>query len=174
MKLVYLAVIFSLSIATLNAAQVSITKSADGWQMTNGNIHVELVRSSQTVQLKSLHRDGGAEWAVAGTTIMASPDRSSNQYRFSEDVISDLPRDGKQLTLRFKSDSGGFLSLMLKLYPTGAVIELVTRLENLGQHDLLLNSHIDPLCFTVKNPSGDLKPYSSVQGQHGFQTAGNL
>ena len=88
--------------------------------------------------------------------------------------ISDLPRDGKQLTLRFKSASGGLLSLMLRLYPTGAVIELATRFENLGQHDLLLDSHIDPLCFTLKNPPGNLTPYSSVQGQHGFQTAGSL
>ena len=171
---VHLAVFLSLSIATLHAAQVSITRFAAGWQMANGNIRVELVRSLQTVELKSLRRDGGAEWAVAGTPIVAIPDKSGDQYRFLEDIVSDLPRDGKQLNLRFKSASGGLLSLMLKLYPTGAVIELTTRFENLGQHDLLLDSHIDPLCFTLKNPPGNLTPYSSVQGQHGFQTAGSL
>ena len=173
MKLIQLAIFLSLSVAHLCAAQVSITKSAAGWQLTNGAIHVELVRASHSVQLKSLRREGGAEWAVAGSPLVAFPEKASIQYRFSDDEISNLPKEGKQLTLRFKSDSGGVLSLMLRLYPTGAVIELATRLENLGQHDLLLNTHIDPLCFTVKNPSGDLKPYSSVQGQHGFQTAGN-
>ncbi len=173
-KPVHLLVFLSLSIATLHAAQVSITRSAAGWQMANGNIRVELVRSSQTVELKSLRRDGGPEWAVADTPIVAIPDKSGNQYRFSEDIVSDLPRDGKQLNLRFKSPSGGLLSLMLRMYPTGAVIELATRFENLGQHDLVLDSHIDPLCFTLKNPPGNLTPYSSVQGQHGFQTAGSL
>src|SRR5271165_78168 len=174
MKLLHLAVFFSLSVAPLSAAQVSITKSAAGWQLANGNIHIDLVRSAQTVQLKSMRREGGAEWAVAGSPIVAFPDRSSNQYRLSEDIISELPKEGKQLTLRFKSDSGGLLSLMLKLYPTGAVIELATRLENLGQHDLILDSHIDPLFLTLKNPQAGLTPYSSVQGRHGFQTAGNL
>ena len=55
---------------------------------------------------------------------MAFPDKSSNQYRFSDDAISNLHKEGKQLTLRFKSDTGGLFSLMLRLYPTGAVIEL--------------------------------------------------
>ena len=174
MKLLHLAVFFSLSVAPLSAAQVSITKSAAGWQLANGNIHIDLVRSAQTVQLKSMRREGGAEWAVAGSPIVAFPDRSSNQYRLSEDIISELPKEGKQLTLRLKSDSGGLLSLMLKLYPTGAVIELATRLENLGQHDLILDSHIDPLFLTLKNPQAGLTPYSSVQGRHGFQPAGNL
>ena len=48
------------------------------------------------------------------------------------------------------------------------------QIENRGQHNLLLDAHIDPLFLTLKNPAGGLKPYSSVQGQHGFQPAGNL
>ena len=174
MKFLHLAVFSGLLVAHLAAAQVSITKSAAGWEMTNGNIQVELVRSSTAVQLKSLKRVGGVEWAVAGSPLLAFPERSNNQYRFLDDEISNLPKDGKQLKLRFKSDSGGLFSLMLRLYPTGAVIELGAALENLGQHNLLLDSHIDPLFLTLKASLGALKPYSSVQGQHGFQPAGNL
>ena len=174
MKFLHLAVFTGLLVAHLAAAQVSITKSAAGWEMTNGNIQVELVRSSNTVQLKSMKRVGGAEWTVAGSPLVAFPEKSNNQYRFLDDEISNLPKDGKQLNLRFKSDSGGLFSLMLRLYPTGAVIELSARLENLGQHSLLLDSHIDPLFLTLASPPGGLKPYSSVQGQHGFQPAGNL
>ena len=174
MKFLHLAVFCSLLVAHLAAAQVSITISAAGWEMTNGNIQVELVRSSTAVQLKSLKRVGGAEWVVAGSPLLAFPERSNNQYRFLDDEISNLPKDGKQLKLRFKSDSGGLFSLMLRLYPTGAVIELGAALENLGQHNLLLDSHIDPLFLTLKASLEALKPYSSVQGQHGFQPAGNL
>ena len=36
------------------------------------------------------------------------------------------------------------------------------------------NGHIDPLFLTLEASLGALKPYSSVQGQHGFQPAGNL
>ena len=78
MKFQHLAVFSSLLVAThLAPAQVSITKSADGWEMTNGNIQVELVRSSNTVQMKSLKRQGGAEWAVAGSPLVAFPEKSS-------------------------------------------------------------------------------------------------
>ena len=174
MKFPQLAAFSGLLIAHLDAAQVSITKSDAGWKMTNGNIKVELVRSSNTVQLKSLRREDGAEWVIAGSPLAGFPERSSNQYRFSDDAISNVPKGGKQLTLRFKSESGGLFSLMLKLYPTGAVIELGARLENLGQHSLHLDSHVDPLFFTLASPLGGLKPYSSAQGQHGFQPAGNL
>src|SRR5271167_3546598 len=96
-----LVALFGLSTAYFANAQVSITKSPVGWQMTNGNIHVELVRSSQTVQLKSLRREGGPEWAAAGSPLVAIPAKAGNQYRFSEDAISDLSKDGKQLTLCF-------------------------------------------------------------------------
>lgn len=82
MKFLQLAVFSSLLVAHLAAAQVSITKSADGWKMTNGHIQVELVRSSNTVQLKSLKREGGAEWGVAGSPLVGFPEKSSNQYRF--------------------------------------------------------------------------------------------
>jgi hypothetical protein len=162
------------STAKVDPASVSITKSPAGWEMTNGKIRLDLLRSSQTVQLKSLRREGGAEWAVAGTPLVAFPDKGSNPYRFSEDIVSDLAKNGKQLTLRFKSNSGGLLSLSLKLYPNSAVIELATKIENLGRQALLLDSHIDPLLLTLEDPPEGLKPYSSVQGQHGFHTAGSL
>ena len=174
MRLLPLLAFFCLSTAGFAVAQVSITKSPTGWEMTNGDIHVEIVRAAHTVQLKSLRREGGAEWAVAGSPLVASPDKTGNQYQFSEDTVTNLPKDGKQLMLRFKSDSGGLLSLMLKLYPTGAVFEVSTRLENPSQKSLLIDSHVDPLFLTLKSPPEGLKPYSSVQGQHGFQAAGNL
>jgi len=174
MKFLHLAVFSSLLVAHVAAAQVSITKSAAGWEMTNGTVQVELVRSSNTVQLKSLKREGGAEWAVAGLPLVAFPEKSSNQYRFSDDEISDLPKEGKQLKLRFNSDSGGVFSLMLTLYPTNTVIEMKAKVDNLGQKPLLLDSHIDPLSLTLKDPPGDLKAYSSVQGQFGFQSAGGV
>ena len=60
MKLLHLAVFSSLLVAHLAAAaQVSITKSAAGWEITNGHIQVELARSSDTVQLKSLRGKAG-------------------------------------------------------------------------------------------------------------------
>src|SRR5271154_558253 len=157
------------SLAIFATAQVSITKSPAGWELTNGHIRMELARSARTGNLKSLRREGGAEWAVAGSPLLAVPDKAGNSYHYSEDVISDLTKGGKQLTLRFQSDAGGLLSLEFKLYPTGAVIQTAMQLENRGQHDLLLNPHIDPLFLTLKNPAGGLKSYSSTKGQHGFQ-----
>ncbi|HLX82274.1 MAG TPA: alpha-galactosidase [Terriglobales bacterium] len=151
------------------AAQVSITKSATGWELTNGHIRLELTQSSNTVLMKSLRRDGGPEWAVTGTPLVANPDRSGNTFRYSEDAITDLAQGGKQLALRFQSASGGVLSLELKLYPTGAVIQTAIQLENRSQRDLPLDPHIDPLFLTLKNPDGGLKPYSSAKGQHGFR-----
>ena len=142
--------------------------------MTNGHIRIELARSAHSVEVKSFRREGGAEWAVAGTPLAAFPEKSGHQYLYADDAISDIAKGGKQLTLYFKSDSGGSLSLMLKLYPTRAAVELTSQIENRGQLDLLLDSHIDPLFLTLKNPTGGLKPFSSVQGQHGFQPAGSL
>ena len=159
---------------TFATAQVSVTESPSGWQLTNGHIRIELARASGSVRLQSVRREGGAEWAVAGTPLVASPDKSGKPYLFADDVISDLDKGGKQLALRFKSDAGGMLSLLLKLYPTGAVIQTAMRLENRGQHGLLLNSHIDPLFLILKNPAGGLKLYSSVKGQHGFHSAASV
>ena len=73
------------------------------------------------------------------------PDKGPAHYQFADAAITDWERGGKQLALRFKSDQGGLLSLMFRMYPTGAVIELATKLENQGQRALLLNSQIDPL-----------------------------
>ncbi len=158
-------------VATLATGEVSITKSPTGWELTNGHIRVELARWSGAVQLRSLRREGGTEWAVAGIPLVAFPDKVSNEYRYSGDAILDLDKGGKQLTLRFQSDAGALLSLELKLYPTGAVIQTAIKLENRGQHNLLLNPHIDPLFLTLKNPAGGLKQYSSIKGQHGFHSA---
>jgi hypothetical protein len=158
-------------VATFATGEVSITKSPTGWELTNGHIRVELARSSGAVQLMSLRREGGTEWAVAGTPLVAFPDKVSNAYRYSEDAIFDLDKGGKQLTLRLQSDAGALVSLELKLYPTGCVIQTAVKLENRGQHNLLLNPHIDPLFLTLKSPAGGLKQYSSIKGQHGFHAA---
>jgi hypothetical protein len=154
--------------------QASITELPNGWVLTNGHIRAELVRSSETVLLKSLRRDGGAEWVVAGKPLVAVQDKDGNAYRYSDDATSDLAKGGKQLTLRFQSDDGGLLSLELKLYPTGAVIQTALEIENRGQHALRLDPRIDPLFLTLKNPTKGLKRYSSIKGQHGFHSVGGI
>ena len=128
-KIIILACLIA-SIVTLTTAEVSVAKSAAGWELSNGHIDLVLARSSDTVLLKSLHRDAGAEWAVAGSPLIAVPDKSGKPYLFKDDTISDLEKGGKQLTLTFLSDDGGQLSLELKLYPTGAVIQTAMQIEN--------------------------------------------
>ena len=75
----------NLTEAKIVSTPVSISKSANRWEMTNGTINVELIRSSQTVQLKSLRRKGGSEWAAPGSALVAFPENESSGYRFSED-----------------------------------------------------------------------------------------
>jgi hypothetical protein len=163
----------SVSVANSVSGQVSITKSPAGWELTNGHIQLTLVRAGDSVGLKSLRREGGAEWAAAGTSLLAVPDKSGQPYFFTDDSTSNLDKGGKQLTLHFKSDDGGLLSLELKLYPTAAVIQTAMQLENRGEHPLLLDSHIDPLFLALKNPAAGLKAYSSAKNQHGFHVAAN-
>jgi hypothetical protein len=161
-------------IVTSASAAVSIKKSSAGWELSNGHIDLVLALSSQRVLLKSLRRAGGAEWAVSGAPLIAFPDKSRKPYLFRDDAISDLNDGGKQLALHFGSDAGGLLSLTLKLYSSGAVVQTSLRVENRGQHDLVLNPHIDPLSLTLKNPVGGLKAFSSTKGEHGFHPAGNV
>jgi hypothetical protein len=174
MKQFLLFVCLNICITIPAFGQVSITQTQAGWQLTNGHIHIELMRSSRGARMKSLREEDGTEWAVAGTPLVASPEKDGKEYRYSGDEVSDLAKGGKQLTLRFQSDAGGLLSLMLKLYPTGAVVELATRIENRGQQNLLLDPRIDPLFLTVQAPAAGLTPYSPKEGQHGFKTAGTL
>ena len=161
-------------IETHATSQVSITKSSTGWELTNGFIRAELVRSSDAVVIKSLRREGGAEWVIPATPLLASPDKARPSYRYTEGVVSDFAKGGKQLALRFQSENGALLSIELKLFPTGAVIQTAMQIENRGQHVLLLDPHIDPLFLTLKNPAKGLKPYSSVQGRHGFQSVASV
>jgi hypothetical protein len=168
MRKLLLAACLICSVAAFATAQVSITKSPIAWELTNGHIRMELARSGSTVNLKSLRCENGAEWAVAGSPLLAVPDKAGSSYHYSEDVISDLTKGGKQLTLRFQSDAGGLLSVDFRLYPTGAVIQTAMRLENRSQHQVLLNAQIDPLFMTLKGPAGGLRSYSSTKGEHGF------
>ena len=161
-------------LAAFATAQVSITESTRGWELTNGHIHVELSRASGNVHLKSLRREGGAEWAVADAPLVASPDKASKPYVFADGVVTNLEKGGKQLTLHFQSAAGGLLSLKWTLYPDGAVIQTAMQLENRGQRDLLLDAHISPLLLMLRNPAGGLKPFSSIKGEHGFHPSGNL
>jgi Melibiase/Glycosyl hydrolase family 36 C-terminal domain len=168
MRSLLLIACLTICVASSASGQVSITKSPAGWELTNGRIQLTLVRAGDSVGLKSLRREGGAEWAVAGASLVASPDKSGKPYVFTDDAISEVDKGGKQLALRFKSDVGALLTLDLKLYPNGAVIQTAMHVENQGHQNLLLDAHIDPLFLTLKNPPGGLKPYSSVKGQHGF------
>jgi hypothetical protein len=172
--LIAIGFIFVLSAVCDSGAQVSITNSSAGWKARNGHIALELTLSSGTVQVTSLMREGGAEWVAANSPLISVPDRSNKDYRFLDDAVSNVSKGGQQLTLRFKSSSGGIFSLLLTLYPTNSVIEMKAKIENGGPNSLLLNPHIDPLSLALKDPSGDLKAYSSVQGQYGFQTVGNV
>jgi hypothetical protein len=153
----------------LASSEVSINKSLSGWTITNGHLRMELATSAQGVQLKSLQREGGPEWAVSGSQFLPVPDKDGAKYQFSDDEISATDKGGKQLTLRFKSSSGGLLSLRIKVQPEGAVFEVTSSLENQGQKTLLLNPQIDPLLLTLKAPASGLKSYTSEQGKHGFQ-----
>jgi len=157
-------------VAPLAISQVSINKSSTGWELTNGHIHVELGRSGDAVLMKSLRREGGAEWAAVDKSVVAVPEKSSIAYRYRDDVISDLAKGGKQLTLRFQADDGGLLSLEWKLYPTGSVIQTAIQLENRGPRALLLDPYINSLVLTLKSPARGLRPYSSAKGQHGFHS----
>jgi hypothetical protein len=170
MRACLLAACLICCVATLATSQVLINRSPTGWELNNGHIRVELGRSGGAVLMKSLRRDGGAEWAVAGKPIVSAPEKPGNAYRYMDDVISDLAKGGKQLALRFQSEDGGLLSLELRLYPTGAVIQTAMQLENRGQHALLLYPRVDPLFLTLKNPAKGLKPYSSAKGKHGFHS----
>ena len=174
MRPILLIACLSLCTASIATAQVSVTQSQSGWQLSNGHIQLELTRSGRGVRMRSLRRQEGAEWAAADTALVAFPEKGGKEYLYSAHDVSDLPKEGKQLTLRFQSDAGGVLSLSLRLYPTGAVVQLATQIENRGQQNLLLDPEIDPLFLTLKTPEGGLKPYSSAQGQHGFRPAGNL
>ncbi len=160
-------------LASFTAAQVFIAKTPASWELTNGHIRLELTRSSDAVFVRSLRREGGSEWVSAGSPAIFSPEKSGKSYRFVQDVISDMDKGGKQLTLRFQCDTGGLLSLELRIYPSGTVIQTAMQLENRGQHALLLYPRLDPLFLTLKNPTTGLKPYSSVKGQHGFYAVAN-
>jgi hypothetical protein len=174
MKSVLAVICLVIGIAGIASAQVSIDKSSSGWELKNGHIRIELALSAGTVRLKSLRREGGNEWAVANTPLVAFPEKAGGTYRYTEDAISDVDKGGKQLTLRFQSDSGGLLAFDLKLYPTGAVVQSAVRLENHSPHPLLLEAHIDPVFLTLKSPTGGLKPYSPTKGGHGFSSDGDL
>ena len=75
MRAIVLTVCLGVS-AALAAAEVSITHSPKGWEIANGYIRMQLVRAGSGVQLKSLRREGGAEWASAGTPVATAPDKS--------------------------------------------------------------------------------------------------
>lgn len=156
------------------ANDVIFTKTSDSWAMTNGYVHLTLTRSGGDVKLGSLRGEGGAEWAIAGTPLISFPDKGNHQYRYSDSAISDLAKGGKQLALSFRSDAGGFLTLMFRLYQTGTVIQMATRMENHGQRNLLLHAHLDPLFVTLKSPTSGLKLYSPLPGQQGFEPTGSL
>jgi len=64
--------------ATFAIGPVPITESPTGWEMTNGHIRVELVRSPRTVQLKSLRR-----WCGGSSCCLCREDRTTAEGRAS-------------------------------------------------------------------------------------------
>jgi hypothetical protein len=174
MKLFLLVICLSCCTTSRLMADAAIVRSARGWEMTNGEVRLALVRSPQGVQLESLTRKDGAEWVVPGNALCPLLLESNEKYTYFDDNMTNTTKGGKQLTLRFKSDFGGLLSLKLLVYPKGAVIEFSAELENQGQRTLPSLSRIDPLRLSLKVPVGGLKPYSSITGKHGFHFAGDL
>jgi hypothetical protein len=157
----------------LASSEVSVNKSLSGWDISNGHVRLELGTSAEGVQLKSLRREGGTEWAISGSQFLAVPDKDGAKYQFTDDEISLLDNGGKLLTLRFKSASGGVLSLRIKVRSEGAVFEVTSLLKNQGQKTFLLKPYIDPLLLNLKTPATGLKSYTSVEGKHGFQPLAN-
>ena len=159
-----------LSFLTIAATgEIKIERSPSGWELANDHIRMQLTRSSETVNLQSLMTVGGNEWAAPGTPILGLPNKADNSYQYMDDEISDVAKGGKQLTLRFQPRNGGVVSLEFILYPTGAVIQTLMRIENHGQRALSLENHIDPLFLHLKGSAAGLKTYSSSKQQHGFR-----
>jgi len=156
------------------SADVTISRSNHGWELANEQVRLTLGRSAKGVQVDSLRLTGGEEWAVSGSPLTPWLQGTDEQYRYFEEATRDVERGGKELALKFKADAGGVLTLLLRLYPKGAVIEFAATLENQGKNTLPLLSRIDPLRLTLKSSADGLKPYAPVRGQHGFQTAGDL
>ena len=156
------------------AAGVTISRTTRGWEVANDQVRLTLVRSAQGVHAESLRLTGGEEWAASGGPLTPWLQGTAEQYGYFEEATRDVNRGGKELALRFKADAGGVLTLLLRVYPRGAVIEFAATLENRGKATLPLLSRIDPLRLTLKSGVEGLKPYAPVRGQHGFQPAGDL
>jgi hypothetical protein len=153
-------------------ADAGITRSPAGWKLANGDIAFTLSRAGDEVRVESLRRTGGPEWAVAGSRLSAFLEgQAIGALRLVADETTDFGGGAKQLALRFQSGTGGLLSLLLRIYPSGAAIEFAAELENKGERTLPLLFRIDPLSLTLKTP---LKPYSSIRDKHGFYLAGTL
>jgi len=75
MRPILLIACLSLCTDSFATAQVSITQSQTGWQLSNGHIQLELTRSGHGVRMKPLRRQEGAEWAAADTPLVAFPEK---------------------------------------------------------------------------------------------------
>lgn len=168
MKTVRGSILLLCFLAPLLSAQVSIRRQPTSWDLDNGHIHMQLVQKSGSVYVRSLRREGGPEWVTANTPLIDSPEMGGSPYKYMDDATQPLKNGGQQLTLRFGSDSGGLLSLSLRLYPAGAVIETAMTVENQSHHDLLLSNHVNPISLELQSPRSGLTPLSSKAGGHGF------
>lgn len=170
-------------------AAARIERIADGWVINNERIRLELLRTSPGgVAVASLRNPRtGHEWATAqgptgafveaeaGTGAIAGASEESG-FRFSGERTSGLPGGGIELGLAFTNPHiEATLWLLLRCYPTAAVIEYATRLESTGTKTLPPLRRIDPLCLYLDKPSADLRPYSAdPRGEHGFHSTGRL
>jgi alpha-galactosidase len=159
---------------TFVRADVAINKTADGWDLANGSIQVSLQQTASGIQLRSIHCNGGNEWAAAGTPLVKFPNASPESYTYNGQDISTAAPGGKKLTLHFRANSGARVSLSLELHDQGAVLRFGMLMENKGTHDIPLGVEVDPLLVVLKQPQGGLVPYSPVVGHHGFQQSGDL
>src|SRR5581483_2866986 len=162
-------------------AAVDVQQSPTEWSLTNGSISIVIGRSAEGPVFKSVRRVGGADWIVPGTPVAAELYGSSahlsdhrSGWTFAGEKISQLPNGAKQLTVEFKSEVGGVLSLHLCVFPKGATVQFSAELENRGQSTLPLLFRIDPLALSLSGAADELQPYSSVNNKHGFYPAGQV
>jgi hypothetical protein len=168
MKKIHGCVLLLCFLEPLLSAEVSIRREPNSWNLDNGHIHLQLVEKSGNVYIRSLRREGGPEWAVANAPLIDSPEAGGGSYRYMDDATAPLNDGGQQLTLRFGSDSGGLISLSLRLYPAGAVIEAAMTFANQSHHDLILSNHVNPVSLQLQSPRSGLAQLTSKAGQHGF------
>jgi alpha-galactosidase len=172
-----LALSLAWAFPALAHGQAAISRTSTGWTVRNDRIALTLVRGGPQVHVQSLARSGGPTWIAAGTPIapcLGDASADDPAWKFVSDDVADVGA-GRELTLRFTSSAGGALSLLIRVNPTGAVLELRAALANTGSRPLAAIDRLDPLCVTLDTrASASFDVHAPVPNQHGFYPAGTV